>query len=61
MIAFDRTVIRYPRATVAAVDSVSFGAPRGSVTAVVGPNGSGKSTLVRAERSEERRVGKECH
>ena len=48
MIAFDRTVVRYPRATVAAVDSVSFGAPRGSVTAVVGPNGSGKSTLVRA-------------
>jgi iron complex transport system ATP-binding protein len=48
MIAFNRTVIRYPRATVAAVDAVSFQAPRGSVTAVVGPNGSGKSTLVRA-------------
>jgi iron complex transport system ATP-binding protein len=48
VIDFDRTVIRYPRATVDAVDAVSFGAPRGSVTAVVGPNGSGKSTLVRA-------------
>lgn len=48
MIVFDRTVIRYPRATVNAVDRVSFSALRGSVTAVVGPNGSGKSTLVRA-------------
>ena len=48
MIVFDRTVIRYPRARVAAVDSVSFIAQRGAVTAVVGPNGSGKSTLVRA-------------
>jgi iron complex transport system ATP-binding protein len=48
VIAFDRAVIRYPGASVAAVDSVSFEAPRGAVTAVVGPNGSGKSTLVRA-------------
>ncbi len=48
MIVFDRTIIRYPRASVAAVDAVSFAAPRGRVTAVVGPNGSGKSTLVRA-------------
>ncbi|MEP7087516.1 MAG: ABC transporter ATP-binding protein, partial [Gemmatimonadota bacterium] len=48
MIAFDRAVIRYPRAAVAAVDSVSFDVPRGALTAVVGPNGSGKSTLVRA-------------
>ncbi|MEO7038650.1 MAG: ABC transporter ATP-binding protein [Candidatus Elarobacter sp.] len=48
MIVFDRVVIRYPRAAVAAVDSVSFGVPRGALTAVVGPNGSGKSTLIRA-------------
>ena len=48
MIAFHGAVIRYPKATVAAVDSVTFEAPRGEVTAVVGPNGSGKSTLVRA-------------
>jgi ABC-type cobalamin/Fe3+-siderophores transport system ATPase subunit len=48
VIAFDRTVIRYPRARVDAVDSVTFTAQRGAVTAVVGPNGSGKSTLVRA-------------
>jgi iron complex transport system ATP-binding protein len=48
MIVFDRTVIRYPRAAVVAVQDVSFSAARGAVTAVVGPNGSGKSTLVRA-------------
>jgi len=48
VIVFDRTVIRYPRARTAAVNEVSFAAPRGAVTAVVGPNGSGKSTLVRA-------------
>ena len=48
MIAFDRTVVRYPRARVNAVDSVSLTALRGVVTAIVGPNGSGKSTLVRA-------------
>ena len=48
MIRFDGVVVRYPRATRAAVDGVSFEAPRGSITAIAGPNGSGKSTLVRA-------------
>ncbi|MEO6211267.1 MAG: ABC transporter ATP-binding protein [Gemmatimonadaceae bacterium] len=48
MIIFEGAVIRYPRAAVTAVDSVSFGVPRGALTAVVGPNGSGKSTLIRA-------------
>ncbi|MEO7039022.1 MAG: ABC transporter ATP-binding protein [Gemmatimonadaceae bacterium] len=48
MIVFDRAVIRYPRASCAAVDAVSLVAPRGALTAVVGPNGSGKSTLIRA-------------
>ena len=48
MIRFDGVVVRYPRAAVAAVDGVSFDAPRGQITAIAGPNGSGKSTLVRA-------------
>jgi iron complex transport system ATP-binding protein len=48
MIRFDGVVVRYPRATRAAVDGVSFEAPRGQITAIAGPNGSGKSTLVRA-------------
>jgi ABC-type cobalamin/Fe3+-siderophores transport system ATPase subunit len=48
VIVYDRAVIRYPHASVPAVDLVSFAAVRGAVTAVVGPNGSGKSTLVRA-------------
>ena len=52
---------------------VSFTAKQGEVTALIGPSGSGKTTLAKlaarfwdvrkghiAERSEERRVGKEC-
>ena len=39
----------------AAGHTLAFTAP---VTFLVGENGSGKSTLL--ERSEERRVGKEC-
>ena len=46
MIAFRDAVIRYRRASANAVDSVSFVAPDGALTAVAGPNGSGKSTLV---------------
>ena len=48
MIRFDGVVVRYPRTAAAAVDGVSFDAPRGKITAIAGPNGSGKSTLVRA-------------
>jgi iron complex transport system ATP-binding protein len=48
MIRFDDVVVRYPRATMPAVNGVSFEAPRGKITAIAGPNGSGKSTLVRA-------------
>jgi iron complex transport system ATP-binding protein len=48
VISFHDLVVRYPRASRAAVDGVSFDAARGRITAVVGPNGSGKSTLVRA-------------
>ena len=48
MITFAQVTVRYPRREHAALDGVSFTAPRGELTAVVGPNGSGKSTLVRA-------------
>ncbi len=33
---------------VVAVDSVSFGVPRGSIVGVIGPNGAGKTTLIDA-------------
>jgi iron complex transport system ATP-binding protein len=48
MIRVSDLVVRYAGAPRPALDGVSLGADRGSVTAVVGPNGSGKSTLVRA-------------
>jgi iron complex transport system ATP-binding protein len=48
MIRFTDVVVRYPHAATAAVNGVSFDAPRGTITAIAGPNGSGKSTLVRA-------------
>lgn len=48
MMRFEQVRIRYARAARPAVADVSFGVPRGAVTAIVGPNGSGKSTLVRA-------------
>jgi iron complex transport system ATP-binding protein len=47
MISFHDLVVKYPRSKRAAIDRISFDAPRGQITAVVGPNGSGKSTLVR--------------
>jgi iron complex transport system ATP-binding protein len=48
MISFTDVVVRYPGASVNALDGVSFDVRGGHVTAVAGPNGSGKSTLVRA-------------
>jgi iron complex transport system ATP-binding protein len=48
MITFNDIVVRYPSASIPALDGVSLSAASGKLTAVVGPNGSGKSTLVRA-------------
>lgn len=48
MIRFDAVRARYPGQPEPTVDSVSFEAGPGLITAVVGPNGSGKTTLVRA-------------
>lgn len=48
MIAFEEVTVRYRGAPRPAVDSASFGAGNGFITALVGPNGSGKSTVVRA-------------
>ena len=48
MIEIRDLVLRYPRASRAAVDGVTIVAAAGAITAVVGPNGSGKSSIVRA-------------
>lgn len=48
MISFRDVSASYSTGAKRAVDSVTFEATHGEVTAVVGPNGSGKSTLVRA-------------
>ena len=48
MISWNEVTVRYAGAASPALNSVSFSAARGAITAVVGPNGSGKSTLVRA-------------
>lgn len=40
-------VVRYPGASVNALDGVTMAVPEGLLYAVLGPNGSGKSTLMR--------------
>ena len=39
-------VKRYPRATVNAVDDISFSARRGEIFGLLGPNGAGKTTTI---------------
>lgn len=48
MITFSDVVVRYSGSGRNAVDGVTFGVPRGRLTALAGPNGSGKSSVVRA-------------
>lgn len=48
MIRVSQAVVRYPGASINALDGATFEALPGRLTAVVGPNGSGKSTAVRA-------------
>ncbi|HEU5378557.1 MAG TPA: ATP-binding cassette domain-containing protein [Ktedonobacteraceae bacterium] len=46
VITVEHLVKRYKKATVNAVDDVSFEVPSGSFFALLGPNGAGKSTII---------------
>ena len=46
MLAIRKLSFRYPTASMAALDDVSFEARRGEVLGLLGPNGAGKTTLI---------------
>jgi iron(III) transport system ATP-binding protein len=49
--------LRYPRATRAAVEGVSFGLAAGEIGVLIGPSGCGKTSLLRAVAGLERLSG----
>src|SRR2546425_4561019 len=45
-IEVENLVNRYPKASVNAVDGISFAVPRGEIFGLLGPNGAGKTTTI---------------
>lgn len=46
ILEFQKVDYRYPGAVSLALNNVSFGIPRGSITSIIGGTGSGKSTII---------------